>query len=185
MVSEQVCHYSDDMGSGTNSDAVEKRERRRVTAAETSWALRDCTRASVDVDHVLARRVGLRPMDYTALSHISARELGPQALSGRLGISSGSTTELIDRLERAGHIRRRRDLADRRRVTLDATEEAMQRSIAELAPLLTALDDLAARFTVSERATITGYLRGAAALMRDYAGIASEAEIRRDDEAPS
>lgn len=122
-------------------------------------------------------------MDYTALTHISTNELGPHALSGRLGISSGSTTELIDRLERAGHIHRRRDLADRRRVTLDATEEAMQRSVAELAPLLAALDDLAQHFTMRERATITTYLRSAAELMRDYAGVAPEPEVRRHDES--
>lgn len=124
-------------------------------------------------------------MDYTALSHISTHELGPQALSGRLGISSGSTTELIDRLERAGHIHRRRDLTDRRRITLDATEAAMQRSVAELAPLLGALDALAARFTEKERATITDYLRNAAELMRDYAGISPEPALFRDgDEQP-
>ena len=47
---------------------------RRALADEASSALRDVTRAAVDADYAIARRMGLRPMDYTALSHVFTGE---------------------------------------------------------------------------------------------------------------
>jgi len=60
---------------------------------------------------VLAHRLGLRALDYTAMSHVlgADRPMGPFELGRRLGISSGSATELVDRLERADQLERRRD----------------------------------------------------------------------------
>lgn len=155
------------MASG---DPIEQTERSRVSAAETSWALRDVNRAAADVDHALARRMGLRPLDYTALSHVMTAEgaMGPYRLSGALGISSGSATELIDRLERAGHVRRRRDEQDRRRVSVQATDAAVQRVLGELAPLFSAVDTLAEEFTEPERAAIARFLRQAAEILRAF-----------------
>ncbi|CAA9354351.1 MAG: Transcriptional regulator, MarR family [uncultured Frankineae bacterium] len=51
----------------------------------------------------------------------SSAQLGPPELSARLGISSGSGTELVDRLEQAGQLVRQRDTEDRRRVLLQMT----------------------------------------------------------------
>lgn len=141
-----------------------------MSAAETSWALRDVNRAAVEVDHALARRIGLRPLEYTALGHVMTERgaVGPYRLSGVLGISSGSATELIDRLERAGHVRRRRDEQDRRRVSVEATDAAVQRVLAELAPLFAAVDELAEEFTEPERAVIARFLRRAAEILRAF-----------------
>lgn len=50
--------------------------------------------------------------------------LSPAQLSRLIGMTSGATTVLIDRLERAGHVTRHRESTDRRRVTLRPTEEA-------------------------------------------------------------
>ena len=150
---------------------MELGERGRVLADEASWALRDVTRAAVDADYAIARRMGLRQMDYTALSHVFTGEgtLSPRRLSDRLGISTGSTSELLDRLERAGHLERRRDLTDRRRVSLQPTETSIGEVIATLAPLFAALDDLAGHYSDVEQQAIAGYLRQAATLMRDFA----------------
>jgi DNA-binding MarR family transcriptional regulator len=45
------------------------------------------------------------------------------ALSEHLHISTASTTKLLDRLERAGHIARRPHPTDRRAVTVEITED--------------------------------------------------------------
>jgi DNA-binding MarR family transcriptional regulator len=152
-------------------DPVEGRERTRVSATEASWALRDVNRAADEVDHALAGRLGLRAIDYTAMSHVLAAEdpLGPFELGRRLGISSGSATELVDRLERAGHLRRERDAHDRRRVALHPGEETLARVLGELSPLFAAIDDAAAEFTEAELAAVVRYLRTAARLMRGFA----------------
>lgn len=151
-------------------DEVEHVERARVAATEASWALRDANRAAAEVDQVLARRIGMRPLDYDALSHVmtAGEEIGPKQLSERLGISTGSATELVDRLECSGHLHRERGVRDRRRVSLQPTPAAVARVLGELAPLFTALDDLAEEFTGPELEAIVRYLRGAAAILRGF-----------------
>lgn len=148
-------------------DEVEARERTRMGAAELSWALREVQRAQADVDRRLTRRLGVRPTDYQALHHVmTAREpLGPAELSSRLAISTGSGTELIDRLEAAGHLERHPHPTDRRRRTLHPSRSAVGRILAELGPLFRELDDLAETFDPQEQATIARYLRGAARRM--------------------
>jgi hypothetical protein len=61
--------------------------------------------------------------DATALGQItwaaeSGTPLSPAQLSRLLGMTTGATTILLNRLETAGHIRRSRESTDRRRVTL-------------------------------------------------------------------
>ena len=70
-----------------------------------------------------AREQGMHRTDGAALlAVLRAERAGEPLTPGRLGaaleLSSGATTAVLDRLERLGHLRRRRDPADRRRVTL-------------------------------------------------------------------
>lgn len=146
------------------------RERNRVAASELSWALRAMTRANTAVEHELARRLGLRPLDYTAMTYlIDARDpIGPAELGSYVGISSGSATELVDRLERDGHLLREPHPRDRRRLSLRATEESIGRLLQELRPLLAEMDQLADQFDDREREAIQRYLHTVAGHMDDY-----------------
>jgi DNA-binding MarR family transcriptional regulator len=66
-------------------------------------------------DAAAARQLGT---DRTALRAMNAMERGdvtPSALGAALGLTSGSVTALVDRLERAGHVVRLADPHDRRR----------------------------------------------------------------------
>ena len=91
----------------------------------------DLRRYSVDAQHIghaFAGLHGLNPTDLQALIAVMDAELlGDPITPGRLGeqlnLSSGSVTALIDRLERAGHIRRDRDTADRRKVLLHYADQ--------------------------------------------------------------
>lgn len=154
-----------------DADDVEAVERQRMDAHELSWALRELTRMAAEVDVELARRLKLRPLDNTALDHVlrSAEPMGPLELSQRLGISTGSTTELIDRLERAGHLERRRDSHDRRRVSLHPTEPAVAQVLFELRPLFDALDAAGNEFTPEEQDVVGRYLRRVSQALRAYA----------------
>jgi len=157
---------------------AEARERALVSAPELSWALREAIRVAGEVDVALARRLHLRLMDNMALGHVmnSDDALGPAELSARLGISTGSGTELVDRLERAGHLERHRDSRDRRRVSLRAAPASVQSVLNELAPLFASLDALTEDFSPAEQDVIARYLRAAAARMRNY--IDSPAAVR-------
>lgn len=159
------------MTEPSQHDRVESSERARVQAPELSWALRELNRAAAQVDHALAQRTGLRALDYAALGHVLEHPdaLGPVELSARLGISTGSGTELVDRLERAGHLERHAHPSDRRRRTLRATDHAITQMLGNLAPLFAEIDALAGQFDPEEQEAIARYLRNAAKRMRDYA----------------
>ncbi|WP_448641992.1 MarR family winged helix-turn-helix transcriptional regulator [Geodermatophilus sp. URMC 63] len=90
-------------------------------------------RLSVELDAVgqrFAELHGLGRTDVRALVAImDATRRGEPLTAGGLGaavsLSSASVTALVDRLERAGHVLRVRDPADRRRVVLGMTPTAM------------------------------------------------------------
>ncbi|SDV02493.1 DNA-binding transcriptional regulator, MarR family [Microlunatus sagamiharensis] len=126
----------------------------------TTSMLRRLQTAMGDAESALAARMAVGPTDLAAMTHLTfAREpIGPRELSGRLGITPGATTELVDRLERAGHLERRRDTVDRRRVQLHASTETLGQVAGELAPLLGALDAVAADLDEHDRAVVLGYL---------------------------
>ncbi|MGY1887733.1 MULTISPECIES: MarR family winged helix-turn-helix transcriptional regulator [unclassified Blastococcus] len=90
-------------------------------------------RLTVELDAVGQRFAGLHGLGRTdvraLVAVMDAARRGEALTAGRLGaaveLSSASVTALVDRLERAGHLRRVRDDADRRRVTLEMSSEAM------------------------------------------------------------
>nr|WP_240896116.1 MarR family transcriptional regulator [Kineococcus siccus] len=71
-------------------------------------------------------RHGMHPTDVQALTRVlraqeQADPMTAGALARALGLTSGSVTAVVDRLERAGHVRRVRDPQDRRKVLLEST----------------------------------------------------------------
>ncbi|MGL5866744.1 MAG: MarR family winged helix-turn-helix transcriptional regulator [Dermatophilaceae bacterium] len=159
------------MAEESSTRDVEARERGRMNAEELSWALRAVVLASAEVDRALARSLELRPLDYTAVNHAmtTPHPIGPAELSERLGISTGSATELVDRLETAGHLRRDRHPTDRRRVTLTPTDTAIDQILTTLRPLFDDLDALTHNFTPDEQDTIRRFLRAAEHRLHNYA----------------
>ena len=69
----------------------------------------------------------LTPEDWSVMCSLRLRGEGhgwsPGALASDLELSSGAMTSRLDRLEKLGHIRRLRDLDDRRGVLVELTEE--------------------------------------------------------------
>jgi DNA-binding MarR family transcriptional regulator len=152
-------------------DEAGRRERERVSASEVLWGVRELQRAQAEVDRALAGRLALRALDYIAMTHVLSADppLGPVELAGRLGISSGSGTELADRLERAGHLHRRRAVDDRRRIVLEPDAASVARILGELAPLFAELEQLVAACTAAEQDAIARFLTDAAECVRAYA----------------
>jgi DNA-binding MarR family transcriptional regulator len=128
--------------------------------ASPTWLLRRLQTAMSDAEAAMARRLRIGPTDLAAMTHLTfaPEPIGPRELSGRLGITPGATTELVDRLERAGHLERRRDTHDRRRVQLHPSEATLAEVAGELGPLLRALDAVATGLDAHDRAVVAGYL---------------------------
>jgi DNA-binding MarR family transcriptional regulator len=144
--------------------------RARSSEPET-FALRQLQLAMNEAQQALGRRLRMFPTDLAAMAHLAASPgaMGPTDLAGRLGLSPGATTELVDRLERAGHLVRERDLADRRRVRLTASDSARVEVMDRLGALIDGLDALAEEFDDDERAAVQRYLERAIGVYRSYA----------------
>jgi DNA-binding MarR family transcriptional regulator len=93
-------------------------------------ALRETSANSVMYSQATADRAGLHTTDMECLDHLLLR--GPMT-AGRLseltGLSSGTMTALIDRLEHAGYVRRERGTRDRRQVVVVPVEEKVDRDL--------------------------------------------------------
>ena len=108
----------------------------------------------------LGRILGMGSNDVWAMERLSMEgPLGPVELGKRLGgMRSASATALVDRLEAAGHVERRRHPSDRRRVVVVQSESAYNDGGEAIAPLAESLEEVANEFTDEERAVISSYM---------------------------
>jgi DNA-binding MarR family transcriptional regulator len=103
--------------------------------------------------------LGLRPRELHTLQHL--RERGPsaqQTLVGLLGIDATNLIAILNSLEEAGLIERRRDRADRRRAIIALSQQGDQ-LLTDLDRGLGQIDDeVFATLTGSERKTLNALL---------------------------
>lgn len=99
--------------------------------AEQHRAMRDFNAYTVLLQDAIARSAGLNGVDIQVVGVlVSEGPATPGQLAAHTGLSSGGAiTALIDRLERSGYVRRRRDSADRRRVLVEAIPETVHREV--------------------------------------------------------
>ncbi|MFF4797348.1 MarR family winged helix-turn-helix transcriptional regulator [Streptomyces sp. NPDC001351] len=112
-----------------------------------------------------ASRNGMHPTDVRALiALMDASRAGEEMTAGRLGaalgLNSAGTTALVDRLERAGHVRRVRDPRDRRKVVIEVDERAVELGWAFFGPLIEQTVELLRGYDERELAAIKGFLAG-------------------------
>ncbi|MEV7686686.1 MarR family winged helix-turn-helix transcriptional regulator [Streptomyces bungoensis] len=76
-------------------------------------------------NQAVADRIGLHPTDLQCLNLLTleAEPVTTGRVAELTGLTTGSATRLVDRLERAGYVVRRRDAADRRRVLVATVPE--------------------------------------------------------------
>ncbi|GAA3032174.1 MarR family transcriptional regulator [Microbacterium dextranolyticum] len=124
---------------------------RSYRAAEV--AMRRRTQQSMDMgeNELLVLR-------FLARARLRDEAVTPVTLSRYLGITSASTTALLDRLEKSGHITRAPNPADRRSVLITSTD----RSDAEVRHTLAAMHDrmmsVVRDMGPDERATVIEFL---------------------------
>ncbi|WP_435594360.1 MarR family winged helix-turn-helix transcriptional regulator [Streptomyces panacea] len=110
--------------------------------------------------HGFAADQGLHATDVQALAAILDAEtpLTPGRLRDHLGLTSGAVTACLDRLERAGHIRRSRESADRRVVHLHYLAGARSVARSHFLPLAEATEHARAGFSEPELAVVLRFL---------------------------
>nr|WP_175420565.1 MarR family transcriptional regulator [Rhodococcus sp. SGAir0479] len=122
-----------------------------------------------------ATRNGLHSTDLQALICLldavrSGTPPTPGWLGSQLGISSASTTALVDRLEATGLLARTRDTEDRRRVLVTVTPRAEELGWSFFGPLIGRVVDVIDTFSPGEQQTISTFL----ARMQDAASDARD-----------
>jgi DNA-binding MarR family transcriptional regulator len=108
----------------------------------------------------VAERVGMHSTDIETMDLLNV--LGAMTageLSGHTGLTSGATTRLIDRMERAGYVRRRHDPADRRRVIIEPVWENLEELGHLYEPLAARLSELWATFEPAQLDAVLDFIR--------------------------
>ena len=90
-------------------------------------AARDQGISSVLFRNATGRKLGLNVTDSECLSLLAIKGTStPTELARFTGLTTGSTTAMLDRLERRGFIKRRPNLEDRRGVVVEMSEKWQQ-----------------------------------------------------------
>ena len=151
--------------AGAHDDVV----RRDVVAS-----MQRLTTESQRVAQAFAGQQGLGHIDLEALLHVmQAEQRGDPVTSGRLGdllgVTSGAATGVIDRLERAGHVHRSRDDADRRRVLVHYSEAARAVAGQFFGPLGRLSATVMDQFDAVELRTVQRFLADMSVAMAEHA----------------
>jgi len=110
-----------------------KRSARRPSARASLLGdlVRSAQRAATDgilFHQAVADRLGLHVTDLRCLNILlEAGSVPAGEIGERTGLTTGAVTRMVDRLERAGYVRREPDPTDRRRVIVSPVAEQMAR----------------------------------------------------------
>jgi len=140
----------------------------RRGAVRVLQALREYRAAETAMRRRTKDSMGMGETDLLALRYLleaarAGRPMGPRELGRRLGISSASTTTLLDRLARSGHVRREPHPTDRRALVIVATEDSDSEVRATLGAMHRRMMAAAEGLTPDQSATVVAFLRS----MRD------------------
>lgn len=110
-------------------------------------------------NQAVAARVGLGASDAQVLSLVTLNgAMTPGQIARLTGLSTGSVTALLDRLERGTYIRRMRDTNDRRRVLVAPAPEGQQRLAPHFADYGTHMNAVLADLNSEQLRTIDAFL---------------------------
>ena len=125
-------------------------------------AMRRASALGVLLSQAVAQKAGLNSVDLECLDLIL---VGGPATAGqigkRTGLTSGAVTGLIDRLERAGFVRRIADPHDRRKVLVEVREGSMEALDAMFRPVREAMTTLLADYDDEDIARFAEFLEKA------------------------
>ncbi|MCM1971400.1 MarR family transcriptional regulator [Streptomyces sp. ZAF1911] len=114
-----------------------------------------------------AEAAGLHTSEWYALSLITLEGgLSSGELATRTGLTTGATTRLIDRLERAGYARRAADPGDRRRVIVEPVPDALDRIEGVVGPARRHIAAVIGSYTPEQQALLFDYFARAAPAFR-------------------
>ncbi|WP_218617935.1 MarR family winged helix-turn-helix transcriptional regulator [Cryptosporangium aurantiacum] len=137
----------------------------RILMRDYGWEL---STAVVLFHEAVARRLGLSAAEHKALGVIvRSGPLPTGALAPELGVGITAVTGIVDRLVRAGYVRREPDPADRRRVLLIAEAGKVPDLGAIFADLGRAMAAFTSKYDEREAAVVVDYLDNTIRVLRE------------------
>lgn len=122
-------------------------------------AARDGGLSSVLFRNAVGRKVGVNTTDYECLSFLAIRGAAtPTELARYTGLSSGATTAMLDRLEKARFITREPNPSDRRGVLVKLTEKWQEAAGPFVAGVQKAHHELIAGYSAEQLEIIADFL---------------------------
>jgi DNA-binding MarR family transcriptional regulator len=124
---------------------------------------REFTTAIVVFHEAVGRLLGLSAVERKCVDVL--QRLGPVTagtIGEHTGLTTGAVTGLMDRLEKAGYVRRARDPHDRRKVVVQLVPNEQMNALLATAfgPLTDDMTKLAARYSDAELRAIADWIRG-------------------------
>ena len=139
---------------------------------ELSLEMRRMSAQGVLLSSAVAEHAGISSSDLECLDYIvmaAPNAITAGQLAASTGLTTGAITGLIDRLEKAGFVRREHDRDDRRKVRVVPVEENVQRLNAYYAPLAQRTETLWAEYSEGQLRTILDFARRSVALAAEEA----------------
>ncbi len=103
-------------------------------------------------------RTDMRALHFLIVTENQGGIATPGSIAAHLGITTPSTTKLLDRLERGGHISRSIHPKDRRAFAIAITPETREAAFRTVGAQQAKRFNAAARLTSTERAAVTRFL---------------------------
>ena len=153
---------------------------RAAIFSDLQQAIRKLSAQSVLFSTAVSSRLGINSSDLECLDIVN---LSGAATAGQLatvtGLTTGAITGVIDRLEKAGYVRRRRDPSDRRRVIIEALPDAEREIGPMFASLSQAVTQLWSTFSDHDLTLILDFVTKSYPVM-----VEETAKLREMDVAP-
>lgn len=145
--------------------------------------LRDAEKELSDASlrYMKLNQTDMRALHYLIVASHTGAVVTPGALAAHLGISTASTTKMLDRLERGGHIVRRPHPSDRRALAISITPATHQAAMETVGRQQAKRFHAAARLTAEERETVIRFLDD----MTDEITLTDEAWAQPGADAPA
>jgi DNA-binding MarR family transcriptional regulator len=167
--------YSDDAQRERSVAVLEAM--RTYRAAETAMRSRTQRSTGLGENDLLALR-------YLLIAMQESRTIGPKELAAYLGISSASTTVLIDRLERAGQVRREHSPFDRRALILVPTAKTDAEIQAALGDVPARMIEVANRLDATDAKVVIEFLQNMRAAVDEIDAPGAAEKLPRHPTAP-
>ena len=134
----------------------------RESLIETLFrAGRENSMATVMFHTVVAEFMGLAPSDSKTLDLLDrSGPMSPSEIAAQTGLTAGSVTSLVDRLEKKGFVRRVRTSKDRRSIVVELAAERLAAAVPLFDPFRRSAEALVKDYSDSDLEVIADFLKG-------------------------